>query len=138
MAARAMAIGSHLAGRAIDTSRTTAAHALSYAITKRYGVSHGHAVGLTLGAFIEAHATVESLGQVMGEIVRRLGGTDGASARQRFQALLERLGLTSRLSQVGCTTSEQRRQLAASVNVERLGNNPVRFDEAGLAALLDE
>jgi alcohol dehydrogenase len=42
--ARAMAIGSHLAGRAIDISKTTAAHALSYNLTKRFGVSHGHAV----------------------------------------------------------------------------------------------
>jgi alcohol dehydrogenase len=137
-AARAMAIGSHLAGRAIDISRTTAAHALSYAITKRYGVSHGHAVGLTLGAFIEAHAAVPQLRPVMDEIVDRLGGTDGGSARERFQALLERLGLASRLAEVGCTTSEQRRELAAAANVERMGNNPIRFDEAGLVALLDE
>jgi alcohol dehydrogenase class IV len=136
--ARAMAIGSHLAGRAIDISRTTAAHALSYAITKRYGVSHGHAVGLTLGAFIEAHAAVPSLRPVIGEILHRLGGTDGRSGRERFRALLDRLGLTSRLSDVGCTTSEQRRRLAAAVNVERMGNNPVRFDEARLVSLLDE
>lgn len=135
--ARAMAIGSHLAGRAIDISRTTAAHALSYAITKRYGVSHGHAVALTLGAFIEAHAAVDSLRPVMTEIVQRLGGTDGPTARERFQALLERLGLGPRLSQIGCTTPEERRQLAAAVNLERMGNNPVRFDQDGLTALLD-
>ena len=33
--AKGMCIGSHLADRAIDISKTTAAHALSYAITKR-------------------------------------------------------------------------------------------------------
>jgi alcohol dehydrogenase len=134
--ARAMAIGSHLAGRAIDTSRTTAAHAISYGITKRYGVSHGHAVALTLGAFIETHAAAGSI-EPMGEILSRLGAADGAQGRERFVSLMERLELSTRLSQVGCTTAEERRQLAASVNVERLGNNPVRFDEDGLTALLD-
>jgi alcohol dehydrogenase class IV len=134
--ARAMAIGSHLAGRAIDTSRTTAAHALSYGITKWYGVSHGHAVALTLGAFIEAHAAVLST-EPMAEILARLGAADGTRARQRFVALMGRLGLSTRLEQIGCTTSEERRALARSVNVERLGNNPVRFDEDGLTTLLD-
>jgi alcohol dehydrogenase class IV len=51
-----MTIGSHLAGRAIDISRTTAAHALSYGLTTRHGISHGHAVALVLGPIIQAHA----------------------------------------------------------------------------------
>jgi alcohol dehydrogenase class IV len=145
--ARAMAIGSHLAGRAIDTSRTTAAHALSYAITKGYGVSHGHAVALTLGAFIEAHAGAGAgrlqpgvdpvtHAAVMAELLHRLGAADGASARDRFSALLARVGLTPRLSEVGIVTPEQRRRLVTAVNVERLGNNPVAFDDDALAALV--
>ena len=38
----------HLAGIAINTTKTTAPHALSYALTTDYGVDHGHAVGLLL------------------------------------------------------------------------------------------
>lgn len=37
-------LGSYWAGRAIDISRTTAAHALSYYMTVKYGIPHGHAV----------------------------------------------------------------------------------------------
>ena len=37
-------LASYWAGRAIDLSRTTAAHALSYYMTSHYGVPHGHAV----------------------------------------------------------------------------------------------
>jgi len=37
-------LGSYWAGRAIDISRTTAAHALSYFLTAEYGIPHGHAV----------------------------------------------------------------------------------------------
>ncbi len=43
-----LARGAALAGAAIDTSRTTAAHALSYALTAQHGIAHGAAVGLHL------------------------------------------------------------------------------------------
>lgn len=147
--ARAMAIGSHLAGRAIDISRTTAAHALSYGITKRYGVSHGHAVALTLGAFLEEHstATPEQLqpgvdpathAAAMTEILTRLGAGYGAPARERFVALLRRLGLEPSLSGVGAGSRADRLALAQGVNAERLGNNPMPFTPAGLARLVEE
>ena len=41
-------IASNLAGKAINISETTAAHAMSYKITSLYGTSHGHAVSLCL------------------------------------------------------------------------------------------
>jgi alcohol dehydrogenase class IV len=147
--ARAMAIGSHLAGRAIDISRTTAAHALSYGITKRFGVSHGHAVALTLGAFLEEHSTAppEQLqpgidpathAEAMAEILTRLGAGYGQAARERFVALLRRLGLEPSLSGIGAGSRDDRLALAEGVNAERLGNNPVPFTPARLAQLVQE
>lgn len=145
--ARGMALGSHLAGRAIDVSRTTAAHALSYAITKRYGVSHGHAVALTLGAFLSDHADAgpQALqpgvapvvhAGAMGEILAALDAADGMGAHARWHALLERLGLDTRLRDVGVGGDDELVALADSVNVERLGNNPVAYDRDGLVRLL--
>ena len=146
-AARAMAIGSHLAGRAIDISKTTAAHALSYGITKGYGVSHGHAVALTLGAFIEEHAKTpperlqagvspETHETQMGLILRLLEAPDGPGGKARFEQLLERLGLPTRLEDVGICSQAARERLSGSVNSDRLGNNPVRFEVSDLADLL--
>ena len=42
----AMQRGAYWSGRAIDISKTTAAHALSYLLTARHGVPHGHAVAM--------------------------------------------------------------------------------------------
>jgi alcohol dehydrogenase class IV len=148
-AARAMAIGSHLAGRAIDISKTTAAHALSYAITKRYGVSHGHAVALTLGAFIEEHAAAgperlragvdpRAHREAMAEILDRLGVAGGRQARERWADLMERVGLAYRLHDVGVGTAEDRRWLVGVVNAERLGNNPVRLVENDLHMIVSQ
>ena len=45
----------NFAGQAINISRTTAAHAYSYAFTSRYGIPHGQAVWLTLPAVFHSH-----------------------------------------------------------------------------------
>ena len=147
--ARAMAIGSHLAGRAIDISRTTAAHALSYAITKRYGVSHGHAVALTLGPLIEAHgrAAADQLqpavsatahGAAMREVLAMLGATSPVGGRQRFAELLSAIGLPGRLPVAGAPGAVRVAldDLVRAANPERLGNNPVRLTRAELRNLL--
>ena len=142
-----MAHGSHLAGRAIDISRTTAAHALSYGFTKSYGVPHGHAVALTLGAFIEAHAdAADSVLQdtvpadrhraAMSIIMSTLNASTGVQAREAFTALADSIGLSLRLSDVGVTRIEQVEDLAARVNVERLGNNPVRYTAEQLTGMV--
>ena len=48
----------HLAGKAINITTTTAAHAISYPITTYFNVPHGHAVALTLGEFFLINADV--------------------------------------------------------------------------------
>ena len=48
-AREAMSRAAHLAGKAINITKTTAPHAISYKITHDFGIAHGHAVALTLG-----------------------------------------------------------------------------------------
>ncbi|TVR36348.1 MAG: iron-containing alcohol dehydrogenase [Nitriliruptor sp.] len=145
--ARAMTLGAHHAGRAIDISRTTAPHALSYGLTKHHGLPHGHAVGLTLGACIAVHAAASPEDLVehvdpdrhaatMVTILELLGAEDAEAAHRRFDDLMDQVGLTPGLTQHGVVTADQRVALARGVNVERLGNNPVAFDTAGLEDLL--
>ena len=143
--ARAMAIGSHLAGRAIDISKTTAAHALSYGITKRYGTSHGHAVALTLGAFIEEHAGNCRLqpdldrshhDESMAAVLSALDATNGRDARANWDQLMARLRLARGLATLGAGTPGALQALAEGVNTERLQNNPTPLEGDSLASLL--
>ena len=53
-----MCEAAHLAGKAINISKTTAPHAISYAVTTHFGVPHGMAVALTLGPILEYNAGV--------------------------------------------------------------------------------
>ena len=48
-----MSLAAMYSGKAIDISRTTAPHALSYPFTAIWGISHGHAVSLTLEKFLK-------------------------------------------------------------------------------------
>lgn len=45
--------GANAAGKAINITRTTVPHALSYTLTSKYGYPHGHAVALTFPFFLK-------------------------------------------------------------------------------------
>lgn len=51
---------SHLAGKAINISKTTAPHAFSYGFTTNFKLPHGHAVSLFLPFFIDYHINVNA------------------------------------------------------------------------------
>jgi alcohol dehydrogenase class IV len=53
-----LAVGSALAGAAINVTRTTAAHALSYGLTSRRGLPHGAAVGVHLRWLLDHNRSV--------------------------------------------------------------------------------
>jgi alcohol dehydrogenase class IV len=57
-------LGSYWAGRAIDISRTTAAHALSYYMTAKYGIPHGHAVYMMFPYVCKANGRDEFVKEV--------------------------------------------------------------------------
>lgn len=56
-----LALGASLAGAAIDVSRTTAAHALSYPLTAGLGLPHGAAVGIWLPWLTEHNRSAAEL-----------------------------------------------------------------------------
>lgn len=131
-AAERVAKGAYLAGRAINISRTTAAHALSYALTTRFGLPHGHAVALTLPTLWQYNA-VATPGQIVeprgakyvATVMNELGALVDDNPISYFQSLYDRIGLEYRFDRLGIARLEF---LAEAVNAERLGNNPVRVD----------
>ncbi len=135
--------GSYLAGRAIDLSKTTGAHALAYGITKGYGVSHGHAVATTLGAFARLHAGATASSRAdhqlennLDSIARLIGADDAGRVGDRLDEIAGELGLELRLRALGVPHADLA-AMAGEVNRERLANNPVELTESELAELLD-
>ena len=126
------------AGRAINITATTAGHAMSYMLTKMYGLPHGHAVSLCLPEvwrFIAENADKCSdsrgcshLQKILGELPELLGCEDTGSAVAFIKELPGKLGLAAPADiKPGDIDA-----LAASVNPERLRNTPVVPDSEAI------
>ncbi len=114
-AADAMLEAAYESGCAIRISRTTAAHAMSYQITKRIGPAHGHACMLTL----------PYLWRRLGDapVLTELARIMGASREEVPELLLGLLAETEMLPET-LPDDETLNALVASVNVQRLSNHP--------------
>jgi alcohol dehydrogenase class IV len=146
-ARRMMSKAAFLAGRAINTTRTTAAHALSYPLTMHYGVPHGQAVCLTLGPLLVFNSQtreddvmdrrgVDHVHRVIDDLAGLLGCRDAESAARRISELVRSVGLETSLGALGLPAHEAAAHAVAGVNAERLVNNPRRLTGADLRALL--
>lgn len=144
---RGMALSAHLAGKAINVSKTTAAHALSYAFTSEYGVPHGQAVGLTLGPLLAYNAAVTDEDCVdprgrrhvldtLDRVFKVLDCADAETCWARITSLLREVNCPTRLSEIGVKTADERATIAAQVNAERMSNNPRQLDGPALQRLL--
>lgn len=120
-AADAVLEAAYESGCAIRISRTTAAHAMSYQITKRIGPAHGHACMLTLPHLWRHMGDAP----VLAELNALMGTADGAE-------LL--LGMLAELDMLPDVTPDDALLdvLTASVNVQRLGNHPEKLTAAQL------
>ncbi len=131
-AAESILLAANFAGRAINITQTTAAHAMSYKLTSLYGLPHGHAVAVCLPEVWEYMNThiedcIDGRGQaylkdILSQIAQALGSETADKAVRRFRALLEELELDRPRSG---DREKEIALLAASVNPVRLKNNPV-------------
>ena len=95
-------LGAYWAGRAIDISRTTAAHAFSYYLTSHYGIPHGHAVYMVFEYICRNNNHPEFIKVIPGlKTLRELAEEKGVAWNDMIDDLF------------------------AHVNLKRLGNNPV-------------
>ena len=102
---------SYWAGRAIDISRTTAAHAFSYYLTSHYGIPHGHAVYMVFEYICRNNGHPEFIKTVPGlKTLRELADEKGVAWENMVDDLFNH------------------------VNLKRLGNNPVEVKKESFYA----
>lgn len=129
-----MLLAAHLAGKAINQTRTTAGHAMCYKLTSLYGLAHGHAVALCnrgLFRFLVRHTEecIDPRGEAyLKEMLTELAGLFGCEtpeeAAEAYSDLLDQLGM-----EVPAAKEEEYPILTGSVNPARMKNFPVRLDE---------
>ncbi len=144
-----MCRAAYLSGKAINISKTTAPHAISYTLTSQFGVPHGLAVALTLGAVLIYNNGVASgdcwhpkgVAQVQKDIRyinRLIGVASSEEARKHIDDLISAIGCPTRLRQVGVDTDADLETIVQNVNTERLKNNPRALSQFELKQILQE
>ena len=136
-AAGAVLVASNFAGRAINLTTTTAAHAMCYQLTAFYGLRHGHAAAVCLPAAWERLLQASENDGVLAERLRGLaqllsGQSDPQAGLDAFLALRKQTDLANDWLPEG---DSDLGLLAGSVNVQRLSNFPVALTEEDLAEM---
>lgn len=136
----------HLAGKAINISKTTGPHALSYALTQQYGIPHGLAVMLTLSSFWKLNVD-QFKGKLQTQIDEKCYSEHINDLKCLFNscedipAFINKMILSTtfsnRLSNYGVKSIDISK-LCSAVNVERLSNNPVLLKHEDLVSILND
>jgi len=141
--------GAFLAGKAINISKTTAPHALSYSLTSHLDIPHGHAVALTLGKFYTLNKSIESQKKTLNisglkkhlrnleDIKKFMGWTMESCFELEWSKLMIQCGLdlkidVSNLKNITLDT------FTTSVNKERLSNHPLEISEKIISKIYSE
>ncbi len=143
----AMCRAAHLAGRAINVTKTTLCHALSYPITSRWGVPHGEAVAVTLAPTLRFNADVsasdcvdprgpEQVRERVSRVVEVLGADSVDGACRAIEQLVREVGAPVTARDEGLRSGDDVHAVVDAVDSGRLSNNPRRPTRADLIAIL--
>jgi alcohol dehydrogenase class IV len=138
-----MALASNLSGKAINISKTTAAHALSYKITNLYGLPHGHAVSLSIAGLmrLNLHTNSQNCRDIRGnqfvisQMIKLYNLIGIYDAHEYFKKLFEDIGMEYNLGKLEITDIDA---IVNSINKDRLKNNPRVLSYEELKSCLKE
>ncbi|MDR2928642.1 MAG: phosphonoacetaldehyde reductase [Cytophagaceae bacterium] len=144
MSREEMTTASFLAGKAINITKTTAVHAYSYYLTKRFGLPHGQSVGILLPYFIKYNMDgkvtngycVDIHRQRMQELCRLFSAESPDGVIRKVNGILACCGLNIPINTLLNNTKDIE-EFINRVNVERLANNPVIVQNDLLKSLME-
>ena len=117
-------MASHLSGKAINITKTTAPHAFSYYLTIKHGICHGEAVSVLFERFIDLNfsAINSSNKKTLMEILKV---SNKKELIKFFVNLKAKLGFTLSLNKI---KNLNVKVYSKSINIERLQNNPIKIN----------
>lgn len=130
-----LVLGANFAGRAINITRTTVPHALSYVLTTNYGYPHGHAVALTFPFWFNYNIRATEANLIV---------KDKKNYLKKMSLLLNLLGLSisddlfvvmkKYTEDLGLGYNNSRpfdnNLVAQGINIERAKNNPTSLNHS--------
>ncbi len=131
-----MSIASNLAGKAINISKTTAPHAVSYPFTSLFNISHGHSVGLFFEKFfkfnfsnINKADTPFDLKERFNLIFNLFNVSNINDFNSKISLLKKEAELEDDLHKLNIDINKSSKSIINGINLLRLGNNPIKINE---------
>ena len=138
-----MTMGAMYSGKAINITKTTAPHAISYPFTSLYGLSHGHAVSLTLEKFIKFNFENHKLSHAKFDLKSRykiLFKTFNVNNINELITKIKFLKKNSKLEddfiKLNIDIQNDYNKIIDGVNIRRLSNNPIKLFKKDLKNIL--
>jgi len=140
-----MAIASNLAGKAINISKTTAPHAVSYPFTSLFNVSHGHAVGLFFEKFFQFNYENKDKSETSFDLKKRFDlifNLFDVQAINDFNSKIslikKKAKLEDNLQTLNINIKQSSDEIIKGINLLRLGNNPVKIGEKDIYNIISQ
>ena len=127
-----MAEASIVAGVAFSHPRTTGSHACSFPLTNIYGVPHGEACAFTLDYFIKFNARYADGDGRITALAKDCGFASPNEMADEITAMKKRMGMRCTLSEIGCTSDEQIRELTEKSMSMLMTRNPIALTEENI------
>ena len=124
-----MAEASIVAGVAFSHPRTTGSHACSFPLTNIYGVPHGEACAFTLDYFLRFNARYADSDGRITALAKDCGFASPDDMADEIMAMKKRMKMKTTLSEIGCTSEEQIRELTEKSMSMLMERNPIPLTE---------
>jgi alcohol dehydrogenase class IV len=140
-----MLYGANLAGRAINISKTTVPHAVSYPFTSNYGISHGHAVSLTFEKFFKFNYFNKHKSSANFDLQKRFDIIFDLTKSKNINSfcdyiirLKRKAKLENNFNKLGININKEINKITSNVNTQRLKNNPIELNKKDLNNIILE
>jgi len=126
VAMQAMSLASHLSGKAINITKTTAPHAISYTLTSDFNIPHGYAVASLLApvAYVSFNNASNKYKDVLNEVFELFDCRSVDEFCKVWRKLMQNCGLHPKLEDSNVPL-DKLDFIVDNVNLERLKGHPV-------------
>ena len=134
-----MVLASNFSGKAINITKTTVAHALSYSLTSYFKIPHGHSVAFFLPPSLKITFEIadQKVKNKINNILNLFGVYTIDDFIKKWKELMKTCDLNTNIFSYGLTSNDKE-LIISKVNPERMNNHPVELSRQNLKQIVSE
>ena len=138
-----MLLAANLSGKAINISKTTAPHAISYPFSSIYNIHHGHAVSLNIEKFFYINYLLKDKSKSKFDLSKRyeiifniFDVKNIVEFVNYLKHIKKKAGLVDDYKELGINIKSNVSKILKEINLLRLKNNPIDYTKNDLKKII--